>query len=35
LIPVVHLDLRISPRIFKKIQNGPNVILWGGGETDS
>ncbi len=35
LIPVVHLGLRISPRIFEKIQNGPNVILWGWGETDS
>ncbi len=35
LIPVVHLDLRISRRIFEKIQNGPNVILWGWGETDS
>ncbi len=35
LIPVVHLYLRISPRIFEKIQNGPNVILWGLGETDS
>ncbi len=31
LIPVV-LDLRISPRIFEKIQNG---IFWGWGETDS
>ena len=29
LIPVVHLYLRISPRIFEKIQNGPNGILWG------
>jgi hypothetical protein len=35
LTPVVHLDLRISPRIFKKIRNGPNVILWDWGETDS
>jgi hypothetical protein len=26
--------LRISPQIFEKIQNGPNVILWGWGETD-
>jgi hypothetical protein len=32
---VVHLDLRVSPRIFKKIRNGPNGILWGWGETDS
>jgi hypothetical protein len=31
LTPVVHLGLRISPRIFDKIQNGPNVILWGWG----
>ncbi len=29
LIPVVHLGLRISPQIFEKIQNGPNVIIWG------
>ncbi len=33
LIPVVHLYLR--PRIFEKIRNGPNGILWGWGETDS
>jgi hypothetical protein len=26
LIPVVHLDLRISPRIFEKIRNGFNKI---------
>jgi hypothetical protein len=32
--PVVNLDLRISPRIFEKIRNGPNGILWGWGETD-
>jgi hypothetical protein len=32
LIPVVHLDLRISPRIFEKIRNGPNGILWGEGK---
>jgi hypothetical protein len=32
---VVHLDLRISPRIFEKIRNGPNGTLWGWGETDS
>jgi hypothetical protein len=32
LIPVVHLDLRISPRIFEKIRNSPNGILWGGGK---
>jgi hypothetical protein len=29
LTPVVNLDLRISPRIFEKIRNGPNGILWG------
>ncbi len=34
-IPVVHLDSRISPRIFEKIRNGLNGILWGWGETDS
>jgi hypothetical protein len=26
LTPVVHLDLRISPRSFKKIRNDPNVF---------
>jgi hypothetical protein len=35
LIPVVHLDLRISPRIFEKIRSGLNGTLWGWGETDS
>jgi hypothetical protein len=35
LIAVVHLDLGLSPRIFKKIRNGPNAILWGWGEADS
>jgi hypothetical protein len=35
LILVVHLDLQISPRIFQKILNSPNGILWGWGETDS
>ena len=33
--PVVHLDLRISPRIFEKIRNDPNVIIRGLGEGDS
>jgi hypothetical protein len=28
-------ELRISPRVFKKIRNGLNRILWGWGETDS
>ena len=32
---VVHLDLRISPRIFKKNRNDPNVIFRGLGEGDS
>jgi hypothetical protein len=32
---VVHLELRISPRILEKIQNGPKGILRGLGETDS
>jgi hypothetical protein len=32
--PVVHLELQISPRIFEKIQNGPNSIFRGLGETD-
>ncbi len=31
LIPVVHLDLRILPRIFEKIRNGPTGILRGQG----
>ncbi len=33
--PVVHLELRISPRIFEKIRIGPFGILRGFGETDS
>ncbi len=35
LTPVVHLEPRISPRIFKKILNGRNCILRCLGETDS
>ncbi len=35
LTPVVHLDLRISPRIFEKIRNDPYVISRGLGEGDS
>jgi hypothetical protein len=35
LIPVVNLDLRISPQIFEKIRIGPNGILWCWEETDS
>jgi hypothetical protein len=35
LSPVVHLELRITPRIFKKIRNGPHGKLRGLGETDS
>jgi hypothetical protein len=30
--PVVHLDLRISLRIFEKIRNDPNVIIRGLGK---
>jgi hypothetical protein len=33
--PVTNLELRISPRIFEKIRNDPNGILWGLGESDS
>ncbi len=35
LTPVVHLDLQISPRIFEKNRNDPNVIIRGLGEGDS
>ncbi len=35
MTPVVHPTLRISQQIFKKIQNGPNVVLRGLGEADS
>ncbi len=35
LIPVEHLEPRISPRIFDKIRNGRDVILRCMGETDS
>jgi hypothetical protein len=35
MTPVANLELRISPRIFEKIRNGPNGILRGLGETDS
>ncbi len=35
LTPVVHLEPRISPRIFEKIWNGRNDILTCLGETDS
>ncbi len=35
LTPVVHLDLRISPRIFEKIRNDANVIIRGLREVDS
>jgi hypothetical protein len=34
LTPEVHLDLRISPRIFEKIRNDPNVIIRGLEEGD-
>jgi hypothetical protein len=30
--PMVHIELQISLEIFKKIQNGPNVIIIGFGE---
>jgi hypothetical protein len=33
--PVANLELRISPRNFEKIRNGPNDIIRGLGETDS
>jgi hypothetical protein len=32
---VVHLDMRISLRIFEKIRNDPTVIFRGSGEGDS
>ncbi len=35
LIPVVHIDLRISPRLFEQIQNDPNVFFTHLGEADS
>ena len=31
---LANLSLRISPRIFEKIRNGPHGILMGLGETD-
>jgi hypothetical protein len=34
-LDMVHLELRISPRNFEQIRNGPNDILRGLGETDS
>ncbi len=35
LTPVININLRISPRIYEKILNGPNCILGGLGDTDS
>jgi hypothetical protein len=35
LTPVVHLDLRISLRIFEKIRNDLNFIIRGLGEGES
>ncbi len=35
LTPLVHLDLRIYPRIFEKLRKDPNVIFRGLGEGDS
>jgi hypothetical protein len=32
---VISINSRISPRIFEKIQNGPNGVLGGLGDTDS
>ncbi len=32
---LINIHSRISPRIFEKIQNGPNGILGGLGDTDS
>ncbi len=34
MTPVVHIEMRIFPRIFEKIRNGTNGILIGLGETD-
>jgi hypothetical protein len=35
IIKIFLIELRISPRIFEKNQNGPNCIIRGLGETDS
>ncbi len=35
LIPVLHLELQISPPVFRKIQNDPNIIFRDLGEADS
>jgi hypothetical protein len=35
LTPVININLRISPRIFEKNQNGSNGILGGLEDTDS
>jgi hypothetical protein len=35
LTPAVHLDLRISPRIFEKIRNDPTFNFWALGEGNS
>jgi hypothetical protein len=32
LTPVANLELRISPRIFEKIRNGPDGIIRGLGK---
>jgi hypothetical protein len=34
ILPPVHLDLRISSRIFEKIRNDPSIIFRGLGEGD-
>ncbi len=33
--PAINIHSQLSPRIFEKIQNGPNRILGGLGDTDS
>jgi hypothetical protein len=35
ILRVMHLDMQISPRIFKKIQNDPYAFIRGLGEDDS
>ncbi len=35
LTSAINIHSRISPRIFEKIQNDPNEILGGLGDTDS
>jgi hypothetical protein len=35
LISAVQFDLQLSPRIFEKIQNDPDIIFRGLGKDDS